>query len=247
MGHVLALLQWNPEIRNILALLVGVSILCGSVALLISTNTGPRTGVLIALAGLLGWMTIMGLIWWIYGIGLKGEPSHWRVIDVNVGNLAVSPVKDAQQLPAVSDQQLVAQILAKHPDLEKKVNPDATPGKVVTVGDIIDSDPGALGEFNLTPQDLNGWHILPSSDKQRGDAQAVADTALGPDGQKIFTSSSGYKVVDAYDIGGKENEHALPANPSVWDRVWQNIATTAEISHPPHYIVVQVQGVVYQE
>jgi hypothetical protein len=54
-------------------------------------------------------------------------------------------------------------------------------------------------------------------------------------------------VLEAFDIGGKENEHKLPPNASVWDRVKQNIETAVEISHPEHYIIVQVQAVVPQE
>jgi hypothetical protein len=98
-SHVLGLISWNPEIRNILSLLVGVGILFGSVVLLLSTNTGPRTGILIVLSGLFGWLTIMGLIWWLYTGspaslgGMKGAPPHWRVLDVNVGDLQTDPLK----------------------------------------------------------------------------------------------------------------------------------------------------------
>ena len=44
-GVVFALVSWDPEIRNILTLGVGIGVLVGSVFLLLSTNTGPRTGV----------------------------------------------------------------------------------------------------------------------------------------------------------------------------------------------------------
>jgi hypothetical protein len=248
MSTVLGLLSWNPEIRNLLALSVGVVILCGSVIFLISTNTGPRTGVLVGLAVLFGWMTIMGLTWWIYGIGMKGTPSHWRVLNVNVGDLSSDPLQQARELPVPDQQQVVNEILQKHPDLEAKVNPDHVQGKIITLGDLVDADPALLAEFNLTSEDLAGWNLLPTSDPQRGDAQAVADTALVPaEGQKIFPDTASYKVLEAFDIGGKENEHKLPPNASVWDRVKQNIETAVEISHPEHYIIVQVQAVVPQE
>jgi hypothetical protein len=250
---VIGLVSWNPEIRNILALSVGVLILVGSVILLISTNTGPRTGVLIGLATLLGWMTIMGLIWWLYSGspaslgGMKGNPSHWRVVNVNVGDLSQDPVDKVRQLPAPNDQQLVDQILAQHPELEAKVNPDHIQGKIITIGDLVDADPNLVSEYKLTPNDLGGWNLLPTSNAQFGDASATADTALVPaEGQKIFADSASYKVLGAFDIGGKENEYKLPDNPSVWDRVWQNIQTTIHFTHPEHYIVVQVQAVVPQ-
>jgi hypothetical protein len=254
MSTVLGLVQWDPEIRNILALSVGILILVGSVILLLSTNTGPRTGLLVGLAVLFGWLTIMGLIWWIYSGspaslgGMKGTPSHWRVLNVNIGDLSQDPVNKVRDLPAPNQQQVVNAILAAHPELEKKVNPDQIQGKIVTIGDLIDADPSLASEYKLTPNDLGGWNLLPTSNAQLGDASAVADTALVPaQGQKIFSDSSAYKVLGAFDIGGKENEFKLPENPTIWDRVWQNIQSAVHITHPEHYIVVQVQAVVPQE
>ena len=183
--HLVGLISWNPEIRNILSLGVGVGILVGSVILLLSTNIGPRTGVLIGLAGLLGWMTIMGMIWWMYSGspaslgGMKGMPPHWRVIDVNIGNLQQSTNKQAQQLPTQDEATLVQRILSAHPELEKKVNPDAKPDKVTTIGELVEADPGVAGEFHLTPADLAGWHLLVPSNPQRGDAQAVQSGKIG--------------------------------------------------------------------
>jgi hypothetical protein len=251
---VVGFVSWDPEIRNILALSVGIVILLGSVMLIISTNTGPRTGLLIVLTALFGWMTIMGLIWWLYSGspaslgGMKGTPSHWRVLNVNVGSLSEDPVPKVSELPAPDQQQVVDQILAAHPDLEAKVNPDHIEGKIITIGDLVDADPNLLSEYKLTPNDLGGWNLLPTSNAQLGDAQAIADTALVPtEGQKIFAATADYKVLGAFDIGGKENEYKLPENATVWDRIWQNIQTTVHITHPEHYIVVQVQGVIPQE
>jgi hypothetical protein len=206
------------------------------------------------LTALFGWMTIMGLIWWLYSGspaslgGMKGTPSHWRVLNVNVGSLSEDPVPKVSELPAPDQQQVVDQILAAHPDLEAKVNPDHIEGKIITIGDLVDADPNLLSEYKLTPNDLGGWNLLPTSNAQLGDAQAIADTALVPtEGQKIFAATADYKVLGAFDIGGKENEYKLPENATVWDRIWQNIQTTVHITHPEHYIVVQVQGVIPQE
>jgi len=251
-----ALVSWDPEIRNILSLGVGVGILVGSVFLLLSTNTGPRTGVLIGLAGLLGWMTIMGLIWWIYTGspaslgGMKGTPSHWRVVDVNVGNLADSSIPQAKVLPTQDEAATVKAILAAHPELEKKVNPEAKPDKVTTIGELIEADPAVATEYHLTPNDISGWHLLVPSNPQRGDAQSVADIELGPDGKKYFQDSQGYKVLEAYDIGGKENDFPVPAH-ATCDYPWQfgcvhhvfNFFTTLFHTNSEHYLVVQVQAV----
>jgi hypothetical protein len=127
------------------------------------------------------------------------------------------------------------------------VNPESKPGFTPTIGELVEADPDLAAEFGLSPSALNGWHLLVPSDKQRGDAQSTADTALGPDGQKIFKDTASYKVIEAYDLGGKENEHPLPDHPSAWDRVKQNVETALEFSHPEHYAIVQVQAVIPQE
>jgi hypothetical protein len=77
-------LSWDPTIRGYLVVATGVAVLCGSVYLLLATNTGIRLGFLIAAAGLAGWMTIMGLVWWLYGIGWVGEDATWQVREVVV-------------------------------------------------------------------------------------------------------------------------------------------------------------------
>lgn len=253
---MIALVSWDPEIRNILSLGVGVGILVGSVFLLLSTNTGPRTGVLIGLAGLLGWMTIMGMIWWIYTGspaslgGMKGTPSHWRVVDVNVGDISDSSVPQAKLLKTQDEAATVKAILAAHPELEPKVNPEAKPDKVTTIGELVEADPAVAKEYHLTPNDLAGWHLLVPSNPERGDAQSVADIELGPDGKKYFADSQGYKVLEAYDIGGKENDFPVPAH-ATCDYPWQfgcvhhvfNFFTTLFHTNSEHYLVVQVQAV----
>jgi hypothetical protein len=262
--NVLALLSWDPEIRNILSLGVGIGVLIGSVILLLSTNTGPRTGMLIGLAGLLGWLTIMGLVWWMYGIGMKGTPSHWRVVDVNVGELHTSSNKEAAALPTIDESKMVQDILAKHPELEAKVNPEHKADKVPTIGELVEADPAVLQEFGLDPDHLAGWHLLVPSNPQRGDAQAIADAELGADGKKLFKDTASYKVLEAYDLGGKENDYPVPehavctgANPfkgdgpnpfnvGCWHHVANWFATTFH-THPEHFSIVQVQAVIPQE
>ena len=75
-------LTWDPFMRGFLSVAVGIVVLCGSVYLLLGTNMGSRLGFLVAFAGLMGWMTIMGLQWWVYGIGLVGDVPGWRPIEI---------------------------------------------------------------------------------------------------------------------------------------------------------------------
>ncbi len=75
-------LTWDPFMRGFLATAVGVVVLCGSVYMLLGTNVGSRLGFLLAFAGLSGWMLIMGLQWWVYGIGLIGDPPSWHPVEI---------------------------------------------------------------------------------------------------------------------------------------------------------------------
>jgi hypothetical protein len=84
---VLAALSWNPQVKGALIVLTAVLILCGSVYLILSTNTGARLGFLIAAAGLAGWMAVMGIVWTVYGIGLKGTAPAWVILAVEQGDV----------------------------------------------------------------------------------------------------------------------------------------------------------------
>lgn len=79
MSALLAI-TWEPELRGILIVIIAVGTLCGSVYMILATNLGARLGFLIAFTGLAGWMALMGSIWWIYGIGLKGPEPSWEAI-----------------------------------------------------------------------------------------------------------------------------------------------------------------------
>jgi hypothetical protein len=90
----LAAISWEPTIRGALAVLIGFVVLCGSVYLLVATNSGARTGLLITIAGLFGWFSVMGVVWWVYGIGWKGDAPSWEIIEINFdgGQTAVTEV-----------------------------------------------------------------------------------------------------------------------------------------------------------
>ncbi|MEO1057884.1 MAG: hypothetical protein AAFY28_13310 [Actinomycetota bacterium] len=77
----LVAIGWEPEIRGILTVIIGGVVLCGSVYLLLATNIGARLGFLVALTGLAGWMALMGAVWWIYGIGLRGPDPSWEPVE----------------------------------------------------------------------------------------------------------------------------------------------------------------------
>jgi hypothetical protein len=87
-GHLLAALSWDPEIRGALIVITAFVILPGSVFLLLATNVGAKLGFLLAAAGLTGWIAVMGWVWVVYGIGMKGDPPTWHVQEIVTGSVA---------------------------------------------------------------------------------------------------------------------------------------------------------------
>ena len=81
MLSTLLAIGWEPELRGILTVLIGTAVWMGSVYLILGTNLGARLGFIVALTGLMGWMALMGGIWWIYGIGLKGDDASWQPVE----------------------------------------------------------------------------------------------------------------------------------------------------------------------
>jgi hypothetical protein len=84
MSAVLAI-NWEPQLRGILIIIIAVATLCGSAFLILGTNLGVRLGFLVSIAALSGWMMVMALVWWSFGIGLKGAEPTW----VPVQNLSI--------------------------------------------------------------------------------------------------------------------------------------------------------------
>ena len=82
MSSLLAI-GWSPELRGILIVIIAVTVLCGSIYLILGTNMGARLGFLVALTGLAGWMFIMGAVWWTYGKGLLGPDASWQAVGNN--------------------------------------------------------------------------------------------------------------------------------------------------------------------
>lgn len=75
-------ITWDPTIRGILVVLVSFLVLCGSVYVVMATDLGSRLGFLVAAGAFWGWMSIMGMAWWTYGIGLEGPGPSWGVEEV---------------------------------------------------------------------------------------------------------------------------------------------------------------------
>lgn len=240
-------IAWDPHIRGVLAVLTGVAVLCGSVYLLLGTNLGSRLGLLVALAGLAGWMVILTLIWWIAppGIGPKGESPSWTPVEIYVNDgTQVARTEVADKLPAPDLFPTSEQILADHPELET----DFPNG--FTLSDLEGSHPEIVAEY-LDQIELNGWSLVSTSNA--GEAQAAADAALVNQG--FFSAATDYKKLDAFDYGGKpsrlddcpdaEGGSFFPSDPLC--RITHSLKNAFTFRHPPHYQIVQVQQVIPQE
>ena len=81
-------LTWNPQVRGGLYVLIAVIVLCGSGTLILSTNLGGRLGFQVSVAGLMGFLVLMGVVWWVYGIGPQGEAPTWVPRFVVQGDLS---------------------------------------------------------------------------------------------------------------------------------------------------------------
>jgi hypothetical protein len=216
--HTLAGIAWDPQIRGILAVLVGVVVLGGSIFLLLTTNIGQRLGFMLALTALFGWMTIHGLVWWLYppGNGPGGRLPAWEIEEVNHGDLAHAALPKARDLntsglPATADLK------------------EMTPEQVEQVSDE-DADR------------LNEWTLLPEGDAARGEAQTTVDAYLAEGNVPGLSTTDTYVYLYAFETGGKPE-----AGDSTWDRVTNRITNTLRVFHPPHYAIVQLQPALEQE
>jgi hypothetical protein len=239
-------ISWTPGIRGILTVAVGVAVLMGSVYLLLATNLGARLGLLVALAGLFGFMVIITFIWWLQppAIGPRGNSPRWEVVEVFVNQGEPPATAALERLIPPDELPTSEEILAAHPELEE-FYPIG-----FTLSDLQANQPEILEEF--VPRDtLDGWRVTASS--SAGEAQAAADTALVEDG--FFGATTEFKKLDTFEFGGKptrldycpdaEGGGFFPDDPIC--RVQYKLNKLFTFTHPTHYAVVQVQAVIEQE
>ncbi len=111
-----AAIEFRPQIAGVLTVLIATIVLMGSIWLIISTNQGIRMGTLISLAGFFGWMFLMGVFWWIYGIGYAGSAPVWVANDLNRGDLQASGLEEARILAGTEDLTFTAADLVANGD-----------------------------------------------------------------------------------------------------------------------------------
>ena len=150
--HALLALNWEPQLRGILIIIIATATLCGSIYLILGTNLGARLGFLISLTGLAGWMMLMAIIWWAFGIGLKGDDATWKAVPGESILLTATAVEEAG-------------ILAKDVSLP---DPDASPADTAAAIDALLLD--------------NGWTKVGETEKNFGPSASAGGVVIEEDG-----------------------------------------------------------------
>lgn len=99
-GALLAAFSWDPQVKGALYVMIAVLILPGSCYLLLSTNMGARLGFLLAMAGIFGWLTTLGSIWWVYGKGPVGLDPTWKQVAIVTGAPGATNVNALNGFPS---------------------------------------------------------------------------------------------------------------------------------------------------
>ncbi len=236
--NVLAGIAFDPGIRGILVVMVGVVVLMGSTYLILATNLGSRLGFLVALTGLFGWLVILTLIWWLTppAIGPRGNLPSWKPVEIYVNGGsdqaktdALSGLIDPASLPKAD------QILADNPDLAKEF-PNG-----FTLSDLQTNFPAIVSQY-LSAESLNGWELVGAANA--GEAQAAADLELVASG--LFKTTADYKKLNVWNYGGKPTLKDDCPDGGTFCRVQHRISSALQIKNPKHYAVVQVQQVISQ-
>jgi hypothetical protein len=246
--HVFAGIDFNTGIRGILVVTLAVVLLPGSVYLLLATNMGSRLGLLVALAAVFGWCSILTMTWWITSPanGPRGRNATWKPVEVYVAGSGSAHTEVLDKLPAPSKLPSAQQIINEHPEILKNYpNPSQA-----TLSDIAGNDPDVLAKY-MKGIDLNGWRIVPQS--SAGDAATVADVVLTTN-PNLFKLTTDYKHLATFDYGGKPTRAEYCPNETRTHNLinsdpicrLQYKFTKLFSRHPTHYEVVQVQQVIPQ-
>jgi len=232
---------WDPGFRGVLSVLVAVVVLCGGVFLVLATNSGTRLGFLLALTGFTAWMTVMGVIWSIYGIGYRGDSPSWKVVDTVQSDPASgevdSRIDKARSVPLPSELPDPVELRDGSDVLLAAFPPEM---RDPSLGDLVTIDPDLHEELNdqATP-----WRVLESSNRYTGETQAVVAEALGPNDENLFASPNDYQVIESFLAGGRKPR----TDDGIVSRAVYKVTNTLEIAPPPFYAVVHLQATIPQE
>lgn len=217
-------LEFDIFFRGLLSVLVGVVVLIGGTYLIVATNTGSRTGGMIATAGFFGWMFLMGIVWTVYGIGWVGEAQSWTLAEISTGQLDLAEEESIAELGVA---------LGPANDFFRSV-------------DGVDADTrqnNALEFASNNIEQLNGWEYMVASNPRRGDAQSAAETYLLE--EHIFDGTDEYIPLQfgGFAIGGKPSG---VDGDSLATRFRKKAESILNPFHGSELVAIQVQPVLPQ-
>ena len=231
-------INWEPELRGILTVIIAVGVLCGSIYLILGTNMGARLGFLVAFTGLAGWMFIMGAIWWSYGLGLKGPEPTWTSMPgrtvlqdypaLSESGALDSPVSvDADGTFTQQADQIDDQFVSE--GWEKLAESAASYGQAGSAAAVFleETDAFAAGEFKVVnvfdiggeryPRLMDGKLTLPSYDTSANKISMTCNVASKPVGTaKSF--GVGGTMYGTYQGNGWTTTHVGKHVKSYWGR-----------------------------
>ncbi|WP_419837435.1 hypothetical protein [Candidatus Poriferisodalis sp.] len=213
-AHLFGIVSWDPVLTGYLAVIIGIAVLCGSVYLLLATNLGVRLGFLVAWTGLWGWMLLMSIVWWVFGIGWIGSQPGWNVLAVT-SDPATVLVDEVQRLQGIPVDQ----------------PPD---GWIQIVADEKRDD----GAEEVVDPDLLQAQALAADARSAADGHVVCDPAdprqLLAVNSCLFTAADEYKTYRVLIRGGERYRPlGIPDN-----AITQYFLPSRG---RPHYAVVQIQ------
>ena len=243
---LLAALSWDPGFRGLLTVVVAVAILCGSVFLILATNTGARLGFLLALTGFCGWMFVMGIIWSLYGIGWKGDSPTWKVVDVvrsEPGSGEVSSGLEAADIPTPARRDSPTRSTPRR----RRCVPRRLPRRAARSHPRRPRHgrgPGAALQEQINEQ-VAPWRILETSNKYTGETQAVVAAALGPERPGRLRIGLGLPWSSSHSSPAASR--AGPTTASLGRISYKVTSTAQRASARPFYAAIQLQEVIPQE
>ncbi|WP_419910084.1 hypothetical protein [Candidatus Poriferisodalis sp.] len=220
--HVLGIVSWDPVLTGYLAVLIGIAVLCGSVYLLLATNLGVRLGFLVAWTGLWGWMLLMAIVWWVFGIGWIGSQPGWNVLQVT-GDTQTSLIPEVQQLSAYRG-------VGQPPRDWTEI--------VVTSNEDDDEEETAVSEDEVVDPEILAAQAFVTDVRSAADGHVVCDDTdprrLLAVNSCLFTAADHYKTHRVLIRGG---ERYRPLG------IPDNVITQYFFPSrgEPHYAVVQIQ------
>ena len=193
MQAIILAVNWEFELRGILTVMIGTVVWMGSVYLILGTNVGARLGFMIALTGLAGWMALMGGVWWIYGIGLKGDVPEWKQVPGQTVIQEVDLLYQAGVLddpidvtsetdPNIASEAVAAQLAAQGWTVVESSAPEFGQAEASAKTQV--EHPGAAQRILSAPQGPQGAHLERRQGLGRAASARIAQARVGAGGKQ---------------------------------------------------------------